>query len=225
LCTLNRLYSFAPWWRPPFISALAPDDRCHLNGIGTVNGQVRYVTALGETDGPGSWRENKKNSGILMEVPSGNILVRGLSMPHSPRWHQGKLWLLESGTGTIGTVDLAAGRYEAITEVPGFTRGLDFYGDLAFVGLSQVRESAVFSGIPLTDRLAERTCGVWVVDIARGKVVAFLRFEAAVQEIFAVQVLPQMRFPDLINDHSRVLSDSFVLSDAALSQLPESIRG
>jgi uncharacterized protein (TIGR03032 family) len=225
LCTLDRDHSFVPRWRPPFVTALAPEDRCHLNGLGLVNGRVRYVTALGETDTAAGWRANKKGGGVLLEVPSGEVLLRGLSMPHSPRWYQGKLWLLESGTGTMGTVDLSAGRYEPIAEVPGFSRGLDFFGDLAFVGLSQVRESAVFSGIPLTERLTERTCGVWVVDLATGRTVAFLKFEDAVQEIFAVQVLPGVRFPDLINDDAKVLSDSFVLPDDAMRQVPEPLRG
>jgi uncharacterized protein (TIGR03032 family) len=224
LCTLDRLYSFVPRWRPGFISALAPEDRCHLNGLGLVDGHVRYVTALGETDTAGGWRANKKDGGILLEAPSGAVLLRGLSMPHSPRWHQDRLWLLESGTGTLGTVDLRAGRYEPIAAVPGFTRGLDFYGNLAFLGLSQVRESAVFSGIPLTERLSERTCGVWVVDLGTRRTVAFLKFEDAVQEIFAVQVLPRARFPDLINDDPKTLADSFVLPDEALSQLPDALR-
>jgi uncharacterized protein (TIGR03032 family) len=79
----------------------------------------------------------------------------------------------------------------------GFTRGIDFIGPLAFIGLSQVRESAVFSGIPLVERLDERTCGVWVVDIQTGETVAFLRFEEGVQEIFAVQILPA-RFPEML---------------------------
>jgi uncharacterized protein (TIGR03032 family) len=224
LCALDRFHSFVPRWRPPFITALAPEDRCHLNGLGLVNGQVRYVTALGETDTVGGWRANKNSGGALLEVPSGAVLLRGLSMPHSPRWYRGQLWLLESGTGTFGTVDLSAGRYEALAELPGFTRGLDFYGNLAFLGLSQVRESAVFSGIPLCERLTERTCGVWIIDIRTGRTVAFLRFEDAVQEIFAVQVVPQARFPDLINDDPQVLSDSFVLPDDAVSQLPTSLR-
>ena len=112
-------------------------------------------------------------------------------MPHSPRWHDGRLWLLESGTGSLGHVDLATGRYEPIVHLDGFTRGLEMVGNLAFVGLSQVRETAVFSGIQITERLqeTERTCGVWVVDIQRGQVVAFLKFEEAVQEIFAVALL------------------------------------
>jgi uncharacterized protein (TIGR03032 family) len=190
-----------------------------------VDGRVRYVTALGETDAAGGWRAKKNKGGILMEFPSGDILLRGLSMPHSPRWYRGKLWLLESGTGTIGTVDVSAGRYEPIAETPGFTRGLDFCGNLAFIGLSQVRESAVFGGIPLSERLTERTCGVWAVDLTTGRTVAFLRFADAVQEIFAVHVLPHTRFPDLINDDPGILSDSFVLPGDALSQIPDSLRG
>jgi uncharacterized protein (TIGR03032 family) len=225
LCSLDHVHSFVPRWRPPFITALAPEDRCHLNGLGLVNGQVRFVTALGETDTSGGWRASKNDGGVLLEVPSGVALVRGLSMPHSPRWHHGQLWLLESGTGTLGTVDRTAGRYEPVAALPGFTRGLDFCGNLAFLGLSQVRESAVFSGLPMMERLSERTCGVWVVDLSTGRTVAFLKFEDAVQEIFAVQVVPQARHPDLIHDDPIILADSFVLPDEALRQLPASLRG
>jgi uncharacterized protein (TIGR03032 family) len=182
-----------------------------LNGLAVRDGQVCFVSALGATNTAAGWRANKKDGGILMEVPSGEILVRGLSMPHSPRWFGGRLWLLESGTGTIGTVDLARRRYEPIAALPGFIRGLDFHGNLAFVGLSQVRESAAFGGIPLTDRLAERCCGVWVVDVDKGRTVAFLKFEDHVQEIFAVRVLPRMRYPELINDDAKILADSLVL--------------
>jgi uncharacterized protein (TIGR03032 family) len=202
LATHDPDHSFAPVWRPKFISQLTPDDRCHLNGLGLVDGRPRWVTALGETDTAGGWRESKKGGGILIDMESNEIVARGLSMPHSPRWHNGRLWLLESGTGSLGYVDLARGRYEPIVQLEGFTRGLEMVGNLAFVGLSQVRETAVFSGIQITERLAEteRTCGVWVIDMERPQVVAFLKFEEAVQEIFAVALLPGMRFPDLIND-------------------------
>src|SRR5262249_54292557 len=151
----------------------------------------RYVTALAAADTPQGWREHKKDGGVLLDVPSGEVVVGGLSMPHSPRWYHDRLWVLESGKGGLGVVDTEAGRYQGVAELPGFTRGLDFYGNLAFIGLSQVRESAVFSGIPIANRaLAERNCGVWVVDIRTGQTVAFLRFADAVQEVFAVQVLP-----------------------------------
>jgi uncharacterized protein (TIGR03032 family) len=225
LCTRDLRHSFVPQWRPPFVTALAPEDRCHLNGLALVDGQPRYVTALGITDTPGGWRENKKNGGVLLEVPSGEVLLRGLSMPHSPRWYDGRLWLLESGQGGIGTVDLAAGRYDQLTVLPGFTRGIDFYGPLAFVGLSQVRETAVFSGLPITEQSRERCCGIWVVDLRSGQVVAFARFEDQLQEIFAVQVLQGIRFPELLNDgQNELVKDSFVLSDEALGQAPQHLR-
>src|SRR5262249_18872490 len=151
---------------------------------------------------PAGWRERKKDGGVLIDIDSNEVIVSGLSMPHAPRWYNGQLWVLDSGSASIGVVDPQAGCFQSIAELPGFRRGLGFCGRLAFVGLSQVRESAVFSGIALTERLAERTCGVWVVDIVTGNTVAFLRLEDAVQEIFAVQVLPGLRFPDLINDEA-----------------------
>ncbi len=226
LATHDPEHSFAPTWRPKFISALTPDDRCHLNGLCVVDGRPRWVTALGETDTTGGWRENKKSGGILIDLETNEIVARGLSMPHSPRWHAGRLWLLESGTGSLGFVDLATGRFEPIVHLDGFTRGLEMVGNLAFIGLSQVRETAVFSGIQITERLqeTERTCGVWVVDVERGQVIAFLKFEDAVQEIFAVALLPGMRFPDLINDNAEIVGSSFVLPDAALRDVPAELR-
>jgi uncharacterized protein (TIGR03032 family) len=227
LCTIDRTASFTPRWRPPFVSALEPTDRCHLNGLGMVEGKPRYVTALSETDTPAGWRANKARGGVLFDVASGQVITRGLSMPHSPRWYGGKLWICESGAGTLGYVDLNSGKYEPVADVPGFTRGLDFAGNFAFVGLSQVRESAVFSGIPITERLTaeERTCGVCVVNILTGQVVGLLRFETAVQEIFAVTVLPGKRYPDLINDDTKLLENSFTVPDAALVDVPATLRG
>ena len=224
LATRSGQYSFVPTWRPPFISGLTPEDRCHLNGLGVRDGQVRCATALGETDEPGGWRKRKKDGGVLMNIATNEVLLRGLSMPHSPRWYRDRLWLLESGNGTLGFVDPVSGRYRPSAACPGFTRGLDFYGPLAFVGLSQVRESAVFSGIPLTERPDERCCGVWVVNIETGQTLAWVKFEDAVQEVFAVQVLSGMRSPDLIHDDRALLARTFVLPDEALQAVPEGLR-
>ena len=224
LCTRSTMYHFVPRWRPQFISALAPEDRCHLNGLGMVEGKPRYVTALGSTDTPNGWRERKKDGGVLIDIDTNQIVAQGLSMPHSPRWRDNELWVLESGNGGIGIVDHRRGRYRSIAQLPGFTRGLDFFGRYAFIGLSQVRETAVFSGIALTERPEERNCGVWVVDIHSGETVAFLRFEDAVQEIFAVQVLPRMRCPDLINDDAPLVGNSFVLPDDSLSEVAPTFR-
>jgi len=227
LAVRSNDYSFEPTWRPWFVSHYAPEDRCHLNGLAVVDGRIRYVTALGETNSAGGWRENKRDGGLLIDVEAGEIITRGLSMPHSPRWYQGRLWILNSGTGGFGTIDRDTGRYEEIAQLPGFTRGLTFAGPLAFIGLSQVRESATFSGIPLVERLKqenERTCGVWIVNIETGQTVGFVKFEDAVQEVFAVELLAGMRFPDLVQDMPEIQGSSYVLPDAALELVPDALR-
>ena len=225
LCTRSNTHSFVPRWRPPFISALAPEDRCHLNGLCVVDDRPAFVTALGTTDTAGGWRANKGSGGVLLDVASGEVVASGLSMPHSPRWYDGRLWVLESGSGGFGCVDPATRKYEEVAKLPGFTRGLDFCGPLAFIGLSQVRESAIFSGIPIAERpLAERCCGVWVVNIHTGQTIAFVKFEDGVQEIFAVQVLPGALRPDLINDQAGLIADSFVVPDEALDLVPGPLR-
>ncbi len=147
-------------------------------------------------------------------------------MPHSPRWYENQLWLLESGTGSLGHVDLKTGHYEPIVHLRGFTRGLDFCGRYAFVGLSQVRETAVFSGLEVTERLKEeeRICGVSVIDIVAGEEIAFLQFEDALQEIFAACVLPGKRFPDLVNDDAELTGNTFVLPDESLADVPDDFR-
>jgi uncharacterized protein (TIGR03032 family) len=237
LCTLAGDASFVPRWRPPFISGLSPEDRCHLNALGLRDGGIRYVTALGETDEPAGWRPTKATGGVLIEINglaspgnqakevSSKTVARGLSMPHSPRWHADRLWVLESGAGSLSTVDEATGRLAHVALLPGFTRGLDFVGPYAFIGLSQVRESAVFSGIPITERLkeSERACGMWVVDVRNGQTIAFLRFESGVQEVFAVQVLRGPRYPEILTEEAdteiKLLADSFVLPEVAMTDV------
>jgi uncharacterized protein (TIGR03032 family) len=132
-------------------------------------------------------------------------------MPHSPRWHDGRLWVLESGKGELCTIDRATGAVETVAQLPGFTRGLAFAGPFAFVGLSQIRESSTFGDLPLTRRLRERLCGVWVVDVRSGAVVAFLRFDGAVQEVFDVALLRGVRHPEIAEPASPEVARSFVL--------------
>ncbi len=225
LATRGAIYSFVPRWRPPFITALAPTDRCHLNGMGLRDGKLRYLTALGETDTPGGWRDNKRAGGIVMDIPSRQIIARGLSMPHSPRWHNGQLWVLESGNGGVGIIDERTGRYEQICKLPGFTRGFDFAGPYAFVGLSQVRESAVFSGIAIAEMpQADRCCGVWCIDTRTGTVAGFVKFTDAVQEVFAVQVLRGLRWPDVLNEDPKRIEETYELPDDALRQVPADLQ-
>ena len=217
LCTLDPDYSIVPRWRPPFITALAAEDRCHLNGLAMALDDVgrfakpSYVTALGATDTANGWRQNKARGGCLIDVSSGEIVVHGLCMPHSPRWHDGRLWLLESGTGQLALIDLAHGRRQVVTELPGFARGLAFAGPYAFVGLSKIRETSAMNGVPLAERRDQLKCGVAVVDLRTGKVAAFLEFQTAVEEIFDVQVLPGLRFPEVIGFQKDAIQHTFVV--------------
>jgi uncharacterized protein (TIGR03032 family) len=211
LCTLHTDYSFVPRWRPPFVSALAAEDRCHLNGLAVVAGRPQYVTALGETDTAGGWRAEKSHGGCLMDVPSGAIVARGLSMPHSPRWHDGRLCLLESGTGRLACIDPGTGRPEVMAELPGFTRGLALVGPYGFVGLSKIRPSSAMDGVPLAQQRERLKCGVAVVDLRDGRVVALLEFRTAVEEIFDVQVLRGLRFPEVVGFQKETLHHTFVV--------------
>jgi uncharacterized protein (TIGR03032 family) len=231
LCTIDSEYSFRPEWRPGYISGLGPEDRCHLNGLGMKNGKPKFVTALGEVDGVGEWRKNKRNGGLLIDVETDKILLRNLSMPHSPRWYDNKIWFLESGYGALSYFDTVALKKVEVARVPGFTRGIDFIGNLAFVGLSQVRETAVFEDFPLLEEVEERICGVYVVDIRNGKIVGFIKFEGDVEEIFAVQILHNTQFPEIMEFGDKLLNSCYIIPDESLKdvsvkqRLPEKVDG
>lgn len=198
LATVGGRFSFVPRWKPRFISALAAEDRCHLNGMAMEAGRPRYVTALAETDTPAGWRPTKATSGCLIDVPSRELVARGLSMPHSPRIVDGRLLVCDSGRGRISAVDRATGHVEPIVELPGYTRGFDTLGPLAFVGLSKIRETNIFGGLPIAERHQDLRCGVAVVDLRSGQAIAKLEFQSGVDEIFAVQLVPNVRLPAII---------------------------
>jgi uncharacterized protein (TIGR03032 family) len=189
LCTLSNNYNFLPQWRPGFISAIAPEDRCHLNGMAMVNGMPKYVTVLCQTDTLGGWRANKARGGCILEVPSSKVIAEGLSMPHSPRMAQGLLWVLNSGQGELMTVDPKSGKQELMVTLPGYTRGLVILGKYAFVGLSKIRETAIFGNLPIGDRFDELKCGIAVVDLQAREMISYLEFKSGVDEIFDLQTV------------------------------------
>ena len=199
LATLSHACSFKPLWQPSFISKLAAEDRCHLNGLAMKEGRPAFVTAVSRSDVADGWREHRRDGGVVIDVESQEIILSGLSMPHSPRWHNGKLWLLNSGSGEFGYVDVAAGRFEPVSFCPGYMRGLNLYGDFALVGLSKPRHNKTFSGLALDDNLKSRTaeprCGVQVIDLKTGDAVHWLRMEGVVDELYDVVVLPNVRCP------------------------------
>ena len=199
LATLSETHSFKPLWQPPFISKLAAEDRCHLNGLAMKDGQPGYVTAVSQSDVADGWREHRTNGGIVIDVIRNDIVCTGLSMPHSPRWYHDKLWLLNSGTGDFGYVDLATGRFESVCFCPGYMRGLSFHGHFALIGLSKPRHNKTFSGLALDDNLksrnAEARCGVQIIDLRTGDIVHWIRMEGVIDELYDVITLPHARRP------------------------------
>jgi uncharacterized protein (TIGR03032 family) len=218
LCTLDTKSSFVPRWRPRCVTHYAPEDRCHLNGLAMRDGRPRYLTALGESNEPQGWRVNKRDGGVLFDMAGDKVIARGLSMPHSPRWYDNRLWVLESGRGKLVTIDPKTGEKRDFASVPGFARGLDFIGPIAFIGLSQLRESNAFTDIEITDDNKDRQSGVWAVHIGTGKTVALLKFTGGVQEIFAVQALSGVLFPEIIHE-GEFLSSTYALPDEALREV------
>lgn len=205
LCTLSPDASFVPRWKPHFISELVPEDRCHLNGMTLKDGKPAYVTTFSTFNEAGMWRKGNKFDGTLMDVEHNEILLRGLSMPHSPRYYRNKVYYCNSGEGQLCRFDPISGHNEVLAEVPGFTRGMNFYGPLLFMGLSKVRQSDVTSPAPLARKHAETFSGIWVFSLDTLQTVATLKFTGNVDQIYDVAVLPNCSFPELIEpSHPRM---------------------
>ena len=213
VATIDEEFSFRPIWKPPFISKLVPEDRCHLNGLALRDGKARYVTAVSKTNVVDGWREHRQGGGIVMDMESGDVIAEGLSMPHSPRWHHGELYLNEAGTGIFGKLD-DAGKLQEIAFCPGFLRGMALYKNFAIVGISKERRERAFQGLPLQERLDKEglpsRCALLVIDLNSGAIVHSLNIEGVVEEIFDIAVLPGMRRAGAIGFQSdevrRVLS-------------------
>ena len=199
LATVSERANFQPLWQPPFLSALVPEDRCHLNGLAMRDGRPAFVSVVSRSDVADGWRDRRKNGGCVIDIESGEPVVTGLSMPHSPRWYQGRLWVLNSGTGEFGHVDPATGKFESIAFCPGYMRGLSFRGDYAVVTLSKPRH-VTFHGLDLDDKLAQRDadpqCGLQIINLKTGAVEHWLRLDGTlVTELYDSAVLPGVRQP------------------------------
>jgi uncharacterized protein (TIGR03032 family) len=195
LATTDPRHSFRALWRPPFISALVDEDRCHLNGMAMDNGEAAYVTAVSRSDTIDGWRDRRHDGGVVIDVRRNKVVCEGLSMPHSPRLHNGELWVLNSGTGELGVVEGAAkgkGKFVPRVFCPGFVRGLAIQNGYAYVGLSKPRYKR-FEGLALDGRLkdadSEPWCGIQVIDLAKGVCAEWFRIDGAVKEIFDVAVI------------------------------------
>ena len=196
--TVSDSLNFKPVWKPPFVSRLTAEDRCHLNGLACVDGRLRYVTACSQTDSNHAWRKQRSRGGCVIDVQSDEIVAANLSMPHSPRWYQSRLWLLESGTGYLGYLDLPRGTFQRVALCSGYPRGLALHQDAAIVGISKPRKKT-FAGLQLDTELQNKKfvpkCGIEVFDLTQGKKKEWLYIEGTVEELYDVVVLPNVRRP------------------------------
>ena len=194
LCGISRTGSFRPLWKPPFVTAWVPEDRCHLNGLAMDGTRPAYVTAVSRSDVLDGWRERRTDGGVVLDVASGEVVASGLSMPHSPRLYDGRLWVLNSGQGQFGWIDRDSGEFNPVAFCPGYARGLAFIGRHAVIGLSRPRNNQTFAGLALDGELARRDavprCGLIIVDIDTGVTVEWMRLAHTIDELYDVAVLP-----------------------------------
>jgi uncharacterized protein (TIGR03032 family) len=195
LATTDPRHSFRELWRPSFISALVDEDRCHLNGLAMDDGEAAYVTAVSRSDTIDGWRDRRDDGGVIIDVRNNKVICEGLSMPHSPRLHNGELWVLNSGTGELGVVEGAAkgqGTFVPRVFCPGFARGLTIRNGFAYIGLSKPRYKR-FEGLALDQKLkdvdSEPWCGIQIIDLAKGTCAEWFRIDGAVKEIFDVAII------------------------------------
>jgi uncharacterized protein (TIGR03032 family) len=202
VATVSETLNFEPVWKPPFITELRPDERCGLTGLAIRAGEPAYVTSASRSDSAGGWRDEQRTGGVVLSVPTGDVVVSGLSMPHSPVFHGDRLLLCNGGTGELGLVDVERGGFEPILALPGFTRGLAVHGRFAVVGTSRRKWDETFGDVALEERLTSSgtaaRCGVHIVDLDTGRADHWLFIEGVGPDVGDVAVLPRVRQADAV---------------------------
>lgn len=216
LATLSPGCSFIARWKPPFISSLAPEDRCHLNGMALVKGRPKYVTTFNRSDVKDSWAATDSCDGTLIDVESSETVLEGLAMPHSPRWHQGNVYLCDSGRGDILKYDPQTQVTSRVIRLPGFPRGMNFYGPLMFVGLSQVRPSEKRTPPPIAAECDQTESGIWIINLENNTPVAHLKFTGDIQQIYDIAIIPEAVHPELLTSGDSLIRHSFDYQEAQL---------
>lgn len=208
LCEVDGWNSFDPIWKPFFISDLVAEDRCHLNGLVIEHGKPKYVTALGKTDHLQGWRESIVDGGVLIDVEQNEILLHGLAMPHSPQIVEGELYMLLSATGEIVKVDIENRSYEVIKKLEGFCRGMTFFNDYLFVGMSKLRKnSSTFAKLAFAE--TAQSAGIKIIHLPSRSLIGEIKFKTSVDEIYDVKIIENSIRPNILNTinpiHKRAL--------------------
>lgn len=223
LATIDPVQSFRPIWKPTFISELAREDRCHMNGLGMVDGKPKYVTAVSQTDVESGWHGRPLPKGVIIDVETDRVVTDQLSMPHSPReTPDGKLYAVDSGTGFLVEVDKETGNLRKVVFCPGFLRGLAIINGFALVTVSKPRYGK-FDEMPIAEELTTRNldpiCAVLVIDLEKGEIAEWLRFEGDVQELFAVELIPEVKCPMVVGPSTEEFAETITFN-AEIEPLP-----
>ncbi|WP_341710622.1 TIGR03032 family protein [Limnobacter sp.] len=203
IAEVSPVHSFKPVWQPKFIKRLTPEDCCHLNGLCMDQGELKYASMFAATAEPGGWRTMPFNSGQVWSTDDQEPVCTGLVQPHSPRLYRSELYVLNSGAGEIGRIDLNSGHYDCIAFVGGYGRGLSFIGDYAIFGISKPRHDGYVTNFPLHDRLKALhlpdRCQLIAVNLKTGHVIQAITFEGAAREFFDTVVIPDCRNGVIMN--------------------------
>lgn len=223
LCRVDGSYNFIPQWKPKFITDLVPEDRCHLNGLVTIDGYPKYATALGTGNHAQSWREEIVDGGVLIDIRTDEIIFDKLAMPHSPMMYKGELYVLLSATGQLAKLDIKTKTIEIIKELEGFCRGMDIIDDYAFIGMSKLRKnSSTFAKLPFADKAD--FAGIKIVHIPTKAFVGELKYQASVDEIYEVKILKEMQRPNILNTLNNIHKYALTLPEKTFWANPDKIN-
>jgi uncharacterized protein (TIGR03032 family) len=215
LSTLTPQHSFVARWKPKFISELVPEDRCHLNGMAMQDGKPKYVTTFNMEDTRDSWSEGRIDYGTLIDIDTDEILIEGMIMPHSPKVHNGSIYVCESGLGNVWQYNIETKEKTELIKLQGFTRGVNFYGGLMFVGTSRIRSSDIKNPTPLTKMYEETFAGIWVINPNTGEEVAHIKFEGNIDQIYDIAIIPNSTCPELLQTSSSLTRHLFDFTELA----------
>lgn len=181
------------WWPKAVERGGEPDfsrNHLQLNSI-AAGPDVKRSFFSASAESPGARRPGHRNwtvdgRGVIFSGRTREPVARGLTRPHSARLRDGQLWVDNSGYGELSLVE--DGGAAAVARLPGWTRGLCFAGDLAFVGVSRVipRFRQYAPGLDVDRSI----CGVFAVDVRTGTVTAGLTWPRG-NQIFAVDWIPR----------------------------------
>jgi uncharacterized protein (TIGR03032 family) len=208
LVKIDDNYNFVPFWTPPQITELVSEDRCHLNGMAFKNGKPKYASAFGLGNSFQSWRDTVTTNGVIFDVEMNQPIAQNLPMPHSPKVYNNELYVLLSATGELVKIDVKTGKYDVVTKIEGFVRGMSLHKDYLFIGTSKLRKnSSTFAKLEFAHKANE--CSVMVVHLPTGGIAGKLTYTTSVDEIYDIHVIPESTRPNILNtqtpDHKGAL--------------------